>query len=331
MLQLNNNTPFAAEIALFPNADGVDTLFVMVKAGFKLGSRWTLLNEQMSPQAEDEYYGEPAKSSLKRASDFHPGKPNTDIIMSGSACAPEQKTVEQLDVSLSVGNTRKTVRVFGDRQWRNGTITKPVPFTTMPLVYENAFGGLQTISGKIHRAEERNPVGKGYRGSCKRADMESQNLPNLEDPGGLIQDIDDTPVPACFAPVAPNWQPRVAYAGTYDEKWEAVRAPYLPGDYDARFMNSAHPDLVYPGYLQGGEPLIITGMHPGGSMQLSLPVLRFNCKVRMAVAQHAIKLNMESLLLEPNQLKLYMVWRAALVVDKDALNVEEVFISLSRA
>src|SRR5690625_5122099 len=110
--------------------------------------------------------------------------------------------------------------------------------------------------------------------------MEGQLLPNLEDPANLIQSVDDCPEPACFGFRAPNWQPRAGFAGTYDQHWQERRAPYLPDDYNSRFCNAAHPDLIYPGYLQGGEPVEITNMHPEGKLKFTLPYLKLVARDR---------------------------------------------------
>ena len=47
--------------------------------------------------------------------------------------------------------------------------------------------------------------------------MQGLPVPNLEDPAAPLQQIGQTPAPACFAPIAPSWLPRRSYAGTYDE------------------------------------------------------------------------------------------------------------------
>ena len=317
-------------MALFPNEEAVDTLYVMVKAGFTMGKAFTLADEQTPPIESDVYWTEPGKSSIKYASDMHIGKPATDIIMLGHACAPEQKEVHQLDVGLSVGKISKTVRVFGDRQWKAGCITPPQSFKTMALVYENAYGGIHIADGKLVGAETRNPVGRGFAGHRKRAEMNGESLPNLEDPQQLIHEPTDQPTPACFGFCAPNWQPRIAYAGTYDEAWQKARTPYLPLDFDKRFLNMAHPELIYPGYLQGDEPVAITHMHPGGELRFDLPRIKLVTRVAVAGRVEERDLLLETLILEPNQLKLSMVWRAAVACDKQALKISEVKIGISR-
>jgi len=328
MLQLKNNTPFAASMVLLPDANGVDTLFVMVSATFSIGAELSLLETQPPPHAADVYWGAPSKSSLKYASDHHLGKLATDIVLVGDACAPRGQQVTQLDVDLSVGSVTKIVRVFGDRYWRDGGITAPKPFVKMPLVYERAYGGVHLVEGAIDSAEPRNPVGRGHAGKRSESDMHDVLLPNLEDPSQLIQTHTDQPTPACFGFCAPHWQPRAAYAGTYDDAWQNTRAPYMPKDFDARFFNMAHPDLIYPGFLQGGEMVKIARMHPDSDLQFELPQRRFSVEVNIDGKITQPALNMETLLLQPNALQMSMVWRGAVPCDKKGLKIRHIRIDM---
>lgn len=331
MLQLKNNTPFVATFTFFPNENAVDTLYIMVKATFLIGEKWVLASSQMPLQKGDEYWGEPVISSLRLSSDYHTGKPATDILMTGSACAPDQRPLRQMDVGIQVGSVSKVVRVFGDRFWNNDQITQPEPFVTMPLVYERAFGGQDLINGEALRETEiRNPVGRGFAGQKHQTELKGLPLPNLECPDNLIRDYRDRPAPACFAPIAPNWQPRASFAGTYDDVWQQTRAPYLPDDYDPRFMNVASPDLIYPGYLQGGEAVRIIGMHPAGDLGFNLPRVKLSNKVLVAGQEITSPFDMETLLLDPNHRQLSMVWRASLPCDKKLTKIQQISVSLSR-
>ncbi|MDH5179170.1 MAG: DUF2169 domain-containing protein [Gammaproteobacteria bacterium] len=330
MLQLHNSTPFAANMALFPNEDAIDTLYIIVRATFNISSKWTLVDEQPPPLEADIYWADPETSSIKYASDYHTGKPSTDVVVVGNAFAPPGKPVQKMNVHFVLGNMQKAITVFGDREWRDGNISTPKPFQSMPVIYERAFGGQYKIEDTIQSAELRNLVGTGFAGGRKGKEMNGVALPNLEDPAYLITEIKDQPKPACFAFCSPNWQPRLSYAGTYDENWQKKRAPYLPLDYDRRFLNMAHPDLIYSGYLQGGEPVQIMGMHEKGNLQFSLPYVKLAATVKIGNTEERPILNMETLLIEPNDLKLSMVWKAALPCDKKAQKIETVNISLAR-
>ena len=329
MLQLTNNTPFEASFCLFSNEEGIDTLYVMVKATFTIGQQWSLADKQIKVTAADEYWGEPENSSIKQASDYHLAKKSTDIVMVGNAFSPNGQKVQQLDVSLKVGSLQKTVRVFGDRQWIKGLISKPVPFQSMPMVYERAYGGQHKHKDVIYN-EPRNPIGLGFVGKRSIAELDGLPLPNLEDPNQLISSFNVKPTPACFAPSAPFWQPRVDFSGTYDEQWQTTRAPYLPLDFDKRFFNIAHQDLIAPTYLTGGEQVEITHMHSHGNLAFNLPHVAFNAEVQMAKEHYRPKFNLETLTLMPNDLSISMLWRAELVCDKDMLKISTINIKSQR-
>lgn len=330
MLQLHNNTRFVADMVMFPDEKAIDSLFVMVKASFQIGKGLTLADEQMPLAESDIYWTEPGKSSLKYASDMHTGKPATDIVMLGHACVPENKEATQLDVNLRVGQVNKTVRVFGERHWQDGKITKPAPFRTMPMVYEKAYGGFHIANGDIVGIDARNPVGRGFAGARKAEEMNGVPLPNLEDPKQLIRELGDQPDPACFAPCAPNWQPRSSFAGTYGDHWQKTRAPYLPTDYDSRFLNTAPSDLIFPGTLQGGEPVSISHMHPQGTLTFDVPPIKLVVRIKIADREETPDPHLETLILEPNQMRFSMVWRAKLACDKQLLKVSDVTITTSR-
>ena len=330
MLQLKNDTPFAAEIALFPNAQGIDTLYTIMKATFCYAGGWALAEEQILPQAEDEYWGEPGQSSLKSASDFHTGKPASDVIVIGSACAKDRQEVKQLQVSVNVASLSKTVLVTGNRVWQHGNISKIEPFKTMPIVYEKAFGGCHVLDQATYLAEEKNPVGCGFSGKRSMEEMHNLPLPNIEEPTSVIRQYSDRPKPAGFGFCSPNWLPRRQYAGTYDEAWQQNRAPYLPTDFDSRFLNCAHPDLIYPGYLQGGEAFSISNMHPEGTFSGNIPQLSAVSDIRFGSESNKSPMNLETVVFEPNKKTISMVWRSAFECDKRALKITEIGLSLAR-
>ncbi len=330
MLQLANHTPFNAQFALLPDANGIDTLYVVVRGSFNLCQPLTLCDEQPAPAMADVYWGEPGQSSLKYPGEFHPGKAGTDIIMLGHACAPDKKWVYYLDASLQVGNLSKAVRVFGPRVWQSGQPSQPEAFVSQQIWYEDAFGGQEWQAGQVVAAEERNPVGRGFLGRQSPSLFDGQPVPCIEDIAQPIRQLGDRPPPAGFGAIAPHWLPRRALAGTYDEHWQQHRAPFLPEDYSPRFMNLAHPDLICDGFLQGGEPISITGMHPSGPLQCQLPQLALFAEIDMAGRTHTQPCQLETLLLEPNQLQMSLTWKAALACDKNALKIRQIRVKLAR-
>src|SRR5688572_25996682 len=108
MLQIENQTPFAPGIAVFPDRNAIDTLYVMVRATVNLRPRIGLAAAQLPVVNADEYYEDPANSSLKRVSDMHIGKPGTDVLLIGSAWGANGAPTTQTDVTVSVAEKRKT-------------------------------------------------------------------------------------------------------------------------------------------------------------------------------------------------------------------------------
>jgi hypothetical protein len=315
---------------VLPDRFGIDTLYVIVKATVTLRPTLLLAEVQVPPILADEYHDDPATSSLKCGSEMHIGKAGTDVLLIGSAWAPEQRPVPRMQVGLSVAGRQKTILVTGDRVWREGQPTEPTPFESMPLVWERAFGGVHK-KGDTVLAEERNPVGCGFAGGRSAADMEGLSVPNLEDPSQPLQQIGQSPAPACFAPVAPSWLPRRAYAGTYDDRWQQGRAPYLPDDFDPRFFQSAAPEFAFDRYLQAGETVQVIGVMPDGPVAFTVPPSHLAIAVTIAGSTQTPPADLETLSIEPDQNRACFTWRAAVPCDRQALKVEKIVIGRAGA
>lgn len=331
MLQLVNPTPFVAKLMLLGNERGIDTLYTLVKATFTTEGPRLLAETQLPIALVDEFYGAPLTSSIRTPSDVSIGKTGTDILVRGSAWAPDGVPAWQMDVSITVGATSKTVRVFGDRVWEGdstaATIGWVAPFLRMPLVWERAYGGTDNTE-RGPSAEPRNPVGVGFRAAKSLTPVVGRPLPNIEDPRSLITSPSDTPVPTGFAPLAAHWVPRRLHAGTYDENWQKTRAPYLPDDFDLRFCQLASSDLMLPNYLQGGEVAELCGMTPTGLMRFQVPQIGVKATYELDKDSVTIPACLDTLLVEPDEQRFAVVWRAALPCDKKVLKVREVAVDL---
>ena len=325
MLQLTNQTGFAGTFFVVPNPDGIDAAYVVIKGTFALteaGLR--LAEEQIPPVLAPEYYGDPAITSIRSPSDVSLMTPGTDIVVHGHAHALGGRPTWQSDVSVTIAGLRRSIRVFGDRVWgAGGTIEWVAPFVRMPLVWERAYGGTDiTDSGPV--AEPRNPAGVGYRGKGSVRPVVGTALPNIEDPTALISGPGDSPAPAGFASIAPHWQPRVSFAGTYDEAWQQSRAPYLPADFDPRFFQIAAPGMAFTGYLHGGEPIEVRGMTPNGVLSFHLPSTRVEATFVIDGVPTRQPAVLDSVLIDTEASSVSLVWRATQTCDKKVLRLNEI-------
>ena len=94
----------------------------------------------------DVFWDSPMNSSVRFESDFIPFKLATDFVINGTAFAPNGKATSKCVVSIQVADRRKQLSVIGDRvahYIKDGmpVFSDPVPFETMELKYERAYGG----------------------------------------------------------------------------------------------------------------------------------------------------------------------------------------------
>ncbi|WP_224366122.1 DUF2169 family type VI secretion system accessory protein [Hyalangium versicolor] len=327
MPNLENLTRFSAVDLPSMNKEGEELLVICVAGRFDLPPAGRPLNEppkpseeQRPPVMEDVYWGEPGTSSLRYEGQTAYTRPGTDIYVSGHAWAPGGKPVSEMLAAVKVGPCQKGIRVFGTRVWYRGALglkaSAPRPFESMPLRYERSFGGAAQTTGKEPPASEpRNPVGLGFYGSAKEAI--EQPLPNLEDPLHLMRSPTERVQPTGFGPIARGWQPRLGFAGTYNEAWVENRAPLWPRDFDPRFFLAASPGLVASPGLKGGEPVVLSGFSPDGQIAFPLPHHRLMVKT---VFRHRVdrrEMELDAVLLESEERALTLIWRTTVPTHRE--------------
>ena len=269
---------YDAVLCLGPWEGTAPTAYVLVKQTFAIqGGHCALAAPE--PLLHD-WRDESQEPRLRPGTDFWPFKERTDFVVRGAAYATGGTPRSAMMVSARIGNIRKRVAVFGKRTiaWTAGgspLIDDPEPFTSMPMTWANAYGGVdrrvrpagavdfpELLSAALDYdhpgAYPRNPFGKGYLvlpGPAADAEM-----PNVEDPGDLLTAerlvIGDPrawyrqPLPACLDWMHPLMFPRYLWfsAGTDawfpapdDETMPEVRMGLLPRGYRAEQGEGVDP------------------------------------------------------------------------------------------
>lgn len=328
-----NTTGMEAGLSVATDKEGRDYCVVVVKGTFTIGDdgQATLAEEQEPLVYADVHYGDPAETSMKYECDFARFKPQADIIVNGHAYSPTGKPIEAVDVALEVGTLKKQIRVVGDRHWHKRLfgfrVSAPTPFIKMPLVYERAFGGSDHSheQPQNHGTELRNPLGVGF---CKNSDakiIKGTPLPNLEHLQHLIRKWSDTPPPIGFGILGRNWELRIKHAGTYDEQWQNERFPFLPEDFDDLYFQSAPADQQVP-YLKGGEAVLCINMTPDGRFECTVPTVKFPIIFQFRDREERIEPNLDTLIVEPDQHRILILWRASVAVGRKLNNLREVLV-----
>lgn len=271
-MQLTNFTRMIAGCTMGMEPSGRELLVVVVKGTFRIpaepGARLQLHEEQVPLVLSDEFFGEPGLSAPKYEAEFAPRKHRCDVLLHGHAHAPGGYPTDRVTVGLQVGTWSKSFSVVGDRGWFMAGAprsTSPTPFIKMPISYDRAFGGvdLRHADPAHHAAFMANPAGRGFCKHIEAASLEVSLLPNTEEVGVEVAQPDGSFRPMSFGPIGRHWEPRAAYAGTYDQEWLDNVFPFLPSDFDEQYYQCAPRDQQLP-FFAGDQLVSLVNLTPAG-------------------------------------------------------------------
>jgi hypothetical protein len=291
----------------------------------------------------DVHWGDPMNSTVRHESDFVPYKLASDVVVLGQAYAPGGRPVPMLHTSVTVGTHHKEVLVFGDRRaihrpGRDPAFTDPEPFTTMPLRYERAYGGIDVRSNPaMQSAYGRNHLGVGWVVANTREAVEGLVLPNLEDPADLLtgerlcpghfMHWERLPMPAGYGWWSKYWRPRALLAGVMpadraiEQELRKVYATLVPPeqrdayaqtglpDMDFRFFNGASPGLVLP-WLDGDEAVTVEHLHPDGPLTFRLPGEKPSIGLDIGEGHKASTVRLHTVQIRLDDGEVDLVWRS---------------------
>jgi len=238
---------YDALLALGPWEGTAPTAYALVKQTFAIQEGRCVLAPP-EPLLHD-WRDESLERRLRPGTDFWPFKERTDFVVRGAAYAPGGARRSAMMVSARIGNTSKRAAVFGKRAiaWTPGgapLIEDPEPFTSMPMAWTNAYGGVdrrvrpagavdlpQLVAAALDYdhpgAYPRNPFGKGY--FVLPGPVADAEMPNIEDPGDLLNAerlvTGDPrawyrqPLPACLDWMHPLMFPRFLWFGAGADAW----------------------------------------------------------------------------------------------------------------
>jgi hypothetical protein len=334
-MELINATRMTAGYTLGVEPSGRELLVVVVKGTFRIpeqaGDSLRLHEEQAPLVMSDVFFGEPGRSAPKYEVDFSPRKPRCDVLLNGSAYAPGGKPTSRLAVGLRVGDWSKSFAVVGDRVWftAGGVIASPAsPFTTMGISYDHAFGGTDQRHEDPgqHAACMLNPSGRGFHHHLIPEWLEGSPLPNTEELGTGVTAPDGTHRPMSFGAIGRHWEPRLKFAGTYDQQWRDTEFPFLPSDFDDRYYQAAPPDqqLVLP---PADQLISLRNLTPDGHRDFVLPHMTAPvCIFPKKGPREEFTAQVDTILIEPDAGRVMLTWRVARPLRRNLFEVAEVLV-----
>lgn len=334
-MRLEHITGMEAGYTMGMQPDGRELLVVCVKGTFTIpidGEKVQLAEEQVPLVEADTFTGEPGYSSPVYESDYPPHKLYCDVLLNGSAYAPKGRPTTKVRVFLQVGGFSKTFQVVGNRVWEKGLFSykpsQPQPFTAMPLSYDRAFGGVDANHRDTQKLKAflANPVGRGMHVHLDRKFVEGQPLPNTEELNKPVTRPDGDYTPMSFGPIGRAWQPRVPFAGTYDQNWLDNIFPFLPPDFDDRYYQATPLEQQIP-YPRGGEPVVLVNLTPEGRTTFQLPEKNMLVWFLLQNGEEkGLPAVMDTIILEPDARRFMLVWRAAMPLKRNMFEVEMVVV-----
>jgi hypothetical protein len=320
---LDTRTPFTVGQFVIPDRHGQEVLVVVLSATFEVKSATEIdiAAAQAPIRPVDEHRGDPAASSPVYEGDVTPTKPFVDVLVNGFAFAPGGRPAESVPVEIAVGDVKKTLLVWGDRNWAVGHASAARPFVQMPIIYERALGGT-TPTGEV---DVRNPVGVGYKGATSADPDVRTEVPNIEYPGQPVTTRLSRANPAGLGPIGRAWKPRSDFAGTYDKAWLDSRFPLLPLDFDERHYQAAPPDQQSK-TIRGGEPVHIVNMSPTAVWQFRLPLLDVPMHLLYDDREERVAPRLDTVLFEPHDRRVTMTSRLALLHHRSSAVLREIVV-----
>ena len=181
-------------------------------------------------------------------------KANPEMLLVGNAYAPRDERVEAIETTLGLGPIEKKLAISGHSIWLKGFFGRRAsavhPFDTMPISWENAYGGSQSSE---------NPVGVGALGRGHREET-LVALPNIRYPEELSLKYGSRLRAASYAPIPAQWRPRAQYAEMFDLQYIETDFPAMPGNLDFRVYNAAPVDQQFE-RLSGDETYTLKNLH----------------------------------------------------------------------
>lgn len=330
-MDLLNSTGMLAGYTMGMKPDGREMLVVAVKGTFtipKPGVQPKLAEQQIPLIMADTFTGEPGFSAPLYEVDYAPIRHRCDVLLNGSAYAPQGRPARMVQVGMKVGQLTKTFKVVGNRYWNAGILiesTMPEEFTVMPISYDNAFGGLDNFpeDKNKHSAYMLNPVGKGYHQRLANELVDGTPMPNTEEVNRPVQKPDGDYKPMAFGAIGRGWTPRLQHAGTYDQDWIDNTFPFLPADFNEAYYQAAPEDQQIP-YPQGGEDVVLVNMSPEGLLAFKLPTVEVPVVFfRKKGERHETQPVIDTIVIEPDKGIFTMTWRASIFLKKNIFEIPQ--------
>jgi hypothetical protein len=305
-MEVVTHSPLPVASVVWQSRPGAWVLTFVAKATFQLQpGKSTLAAAQQPIHEEDSHWDDDPSRSLYAASDLEPLKPRVDVVLVGSAFAPQGLAVRSLFARLILGEIDKSIEVHQDRNFTSeGSVVEGQRFSRMALSYERAAGGPDTTNPIGLRVDVRDAYGR-------------IKLPNLQPPGLTASPTAGIP-PVGFGPIPPTWPLRWSKLGRHAAVWSPqwLTAGPVPEDIDWSFFNTAPIDQQLP-ELPEDARLILENLNPQvPRFVTNFPALRPRAMLEGRGGHHPLKMRCDTLWIDTDQGIASMTFRGQIALER---------------
>lgn len=298
-MKLRNETALPARLLRTAIDDTRLMASVVVRVTYRLVGQQLVLHEEQPWEVSEKPQQSP-QGPMEPDLPFRRG--GVDVFVFGTAWAPGRRPTKAMELRLDVGEHSRRVLIIGDRYWRRSlgelVASDPLPFSSMPLGHERAYGGRPTWDGAVVPFGD-NPDGRGY--YVEERDAVDQPLPNLELPHARVNAWNDQPEPACLG-LCPQFNGlrlrnsmKVSPEGRIEELLSTA-------------FNSAFPRMILPA-VEPGTPVQVAGVDARGPVAFWLPPPAWRVELRFG-DQHVHRVPfIDQIGLELEFQRVFITWR----------------------
>lgn len=202
-------------------------------------------------------------------------KVHPEFLVSGVAYSAFAEQKNELDVTVRVNDKQRTLRVFGERHYKDKKISPAADFKEMPLSWANSYGGEQYPD---------NPEGKGWIDPNKSQSSDRVAMPNVENPEDLLSEPSSEHRAYNFGAQSMMWPVRFSKVGNYSEEWKKTDFPGFFPDMDPTMFNAAQSEQIWSelSELPINTEFAVRHMHPNKALWHGcVPAWRARCLLKM--------------------------------------------------
>lgn len=243
--------PFSVGSVVWRDAHGKLACTIIAKATYRLvPGEAAPLDVPLPLQAGDGHWDDDPTKSVHMPSDLAPFKHAAEVVVVGSAFAPEGRVSRVVAARIVVGSVDKTIEAWGPRRFRiDGTVEEAPQQTRFSLRYEYAAGGPGT----------NNPTGidttRSYFGGPTPVPQLLPLLHEITTPSAHIPC-------AGFGPIAATWPSRAGRLGEHDRAWlERPDMSAAPQAFPRRFFQVAPDEQWLDRPLAPNEMILLENLH----------------------------------------------------------------------